>query len=75
MEVAVWKLGTARDPSGQLYLLSNSMSGEVVNLSFERLFGKLIGELDMMATIVAEETNRTIRTVVHELATAVFLPI
>lgn len=75
VEVAAWKLGTGRDPAGRLYLLSNSMSGKVMNLSFERLFGKLIGELDMMASIVAEQTNRTIRTVVHELATAVFLPI
>jgi len=75
IEIAVWKLGQAKDASGRIYLLSNSMPGEPANLSFERLFGKLIAQQDTMAKIVAQKTNRAIRSVVQTLASAVFLPI
>jgi len=75
IEIAVWKLGQAKDNGGRLYLLSNSRPGEPVNLSFERLFGKLIAQQDTMAKIVAQKTSRTIKSVVQTLASAVFLPI
>ncbi|MEO1765875.1 hypothetical protein [Thiobacter aerophilum] len=74
-EIAAWKLANARDARGELFLLSNEMGGEGRNLSFEREFGKLIGETDMMARIVAGRTQRTIVRVIQNLATAVFLPI
>lgn len=74
-EIAAWKLANACDARGEPYLLSNEMGGEVRNLSFEREFGKLIGETDMMARIVAGRTQRTIVRVIQNLATAVFLPI
>jgi len=74
-EIAAWKLANARDARGELYLLSNEISGGARNLSFEREFGKLIGETDMMARIVAGRENRTIVRVIQNLATAVFLPI
>ena len=47
----------------------------MVNLSFEREFGKMIAYQDAMARIAAQRTNRTIRRAVQTLATAVFLPI
>ena len=56
-------------------LLSNDMTGDVANLSFEREFGKMIAYQDIMAQITAQRTNRIIRRVVQTLATAVFLPI
>lgn len=74
-EIAAWKLATNRDSQGQPYLLSNEMNGEVRNLSFEREFGKLIAEHDMLAKIVAGRTNRTVVRVVQNLATAIFLPL
>lgn len=74
-EIAAWKLANARDANGQPYLLSNELNGEVRNLSFEREFGKLIGETDMLARILAGRSNRTIVRVIQNLATAVFLPI
>ena len=74
-EIAAWKLATNRDKQGQLFLLSNEINNEVRNLSFEREFGKLIAEHDMLAKIVAGRTNRTIVRVVQNLATAIFLPL
>lgn len=74
-EIAAWKLAANRDSQGQPFLLSNEMNGEVRNLSFEREFGKLIAEHDMLAKIVAGRTNRTVVRVVQNLATAIFLPL
>lgn len=75
IEIAVWKLEHNLDMQGELFLLSNSLPGEVVNLSFERLFGKLIATQDNIAIIIAGKTNRVIKEVIQRMATAVFLPI
>ncbi len=75
IEIAVWKLGHDMDTNGALYLYSNSLPGEVTNLSYERLFGKLIATQDMIAIIIADKTNRVIKKVFQTMATAVFFPI
>ena len=75
VEIAVWKLSTSRTAQGQLYLLSNETGGAVVNLSYEREFGKIIGNLDVLSKVMADKNNRTVIKVVQSLATAVFLPI
>ena len=75
IEILVWRLSNKKKSSGQLFLLTNESTGEVTNLSFERLFGKMISTQDMMARIVADKTNRTITFIVHRLATAAFLPV
>jgi hypothetical protein len=75
VEIAVWKLSTSRTGQGQLFLLSNEAAGSIQNLSYEREFGKIIGNLDVLSKIVADKNNRTIVRVVQSLATAVFLPI
>jgi hypothetical protein len=81
VEIAAWKLANARRaqpeadlPVGAPILLSNEMS-PVQNLSFEREFGRLIGSLDLLSQVAADKSNRTVVKVVHNLATAVFLPI
>ena len=74
IEIAAWKLANARDEHGKLLLVSNE-KGDVVNLSFEREFGKMIAYQDAMASVAAQRTNRVIRRVVQTLATAAFLPI
>jgi hypothetical protein len=73
-EVAAWKLANARDTQGELLLLSNE-AGPVPNLSFEREFGRMIGQLDVLAEILAEREGRTITRVIQNAATAVFLPL
>jgi hypothetical protein len=75
VEIANWKLGNDRTANGELYLLSNSMVAEDRNLSFERLFGKIIAHQDTLAIIMAEKTNRTIKHVIQRVAGVLFLPI
>lgn len=74
IEIAAWKLAHARDASGNLLLVSNEMQ-PVHNLSFEREFGKLIGNQDLLAKIIADKTNRNIVKVIQNMASAVFLPV
>jgi len=71
IEVLVWRLSNTRDTSGALLLLSNSRSGEEQNLSYERLFGKMIAIQDMMAFTVAGKWDRGVNTAVK---TAIFFP-
>lgn len=75
IEVAVWKLSHDRDRQHQLFLVSNALSGPVINLSFERLFGKLIAIHDSNAEFIADKTNRRIKHVIQGVARFVFLPI
>ena len=75
IEVLVWRLKTRLDQNGQPLLLTNSLPDEKSNLSYERLFGKLIAHQDMMAQIAAEKWDRVINRVVHSAATSVFLPV
>lgn len=77
LEIAAWKLANAKDAAGNLLLLSNETAapGQTANLSFEREFGKLIGNLDLLAKVIADKGNRTIARVSQSLATAVFLPV
>jgi len=75
IEIAVWRLSNIRDERGQLLLLSNTIDKGVANLSFERLFGKMVSLQDTLAKIVAESTKRRIKNIIQRLATAAFLPI
>jgi len=74
IEIVAWRLAQRRNLRGELFLLTNS-TDQPVNLSFERLFGKMIALQDMMATIAADRTKRTINKIVHSIASAVFLPV
>jgi hypothetical protein len=75
IEITLWKLSHDVDTNGELFLYTNSLSGEPVNLSYERLFGKLIATQDNLAIIIADQNNRVIKNVIQKMATAVFLPI
>ncbi len=75
VEIAVWKLSNAQAGGGEPLLLSNETAGPVKNLSFEREFGKIIGNLDLLSKIIADKTSRTVVRVVQNLATALFLPV
>lgn len=74
-EIAFWKLTHDLDADGNLILISNELQGEVINLSFERLFGKLISLQDAMALVVADKENRRIKNVIQGVASMVFFPI
>jgi hypothetical protein len=74
-EVFAWRLRMAKDSKGTPLLLSTETQGPVVNLSFERLLGKLISLQDMMAIIAADGDRRIIKTVTQGVMRMVFLPI
>jgi len=75
IEILVWRLNHRVDSSGRVFLLTNQAAGPSPNLSFERLFGKMIAIQDQLAIIIADRTNRTIVDVTYRLATAAFIPI
>ena len=73
VEILVWRLKTRKDEHGTLLLLTNSRGNEAQNLSYERLFGKLIATQDLMAQIVSQRSGRLIREVVLTAGMA-FIP-
>ena len=75
IEIAVWRLSNKVDSHGEPFLYSNSLPDEEVNLSYERLFGKLIATQDNIARIMAGKKQRTLKKVIQRMATAVFIPI
>lgn len=75
MEVAIWKLANDRNGAGELYLLSNEGDPVRRNLSFEREFGREIGLLDLMASVVADRNGRALSRFSQSVATMIFLPV
>ncbi|MDD5388130.1 MAG: hypothetical protein PHD37_02220 [Gallionellaceae bacterium] len=75
VEIAVWKLSNAKLPSGAKYLVTNTLDGEIANLSFEREFGKLIADQDLLAQLIEDRSNRAITRTIQGVASFVFLPI
>lgn len=74
IEIVVWRLKTRKKDNGQLFILTNSLESDVQNLSYERLFGKVISLQDTMASIVSNRSGRIIKEVV-QIAGMAFLPI
>ena len=58
IEIAVWLMGSRRDATGKVLLVSDDISESGRNLSFEREFGKIVGRLDLMAEFVTEKYRR-----------------
>ncbi|NOX35825.1 MAG: hypothetical protein GXP56_19205 [Deltaproteobacteria bacterium] len=74
IEIFVWRLKTRKKNDGRLFILTNSLEGKIKNLSFERIFGKLISLQDTMALIISNRTGRVIKEAV-QIAGMAFLPI
>ncbi|MCJ8297669.1 MAG: hypothetical protein MJK13_01875 [Pseudomonadales bacterium] len=76
LETASWLLNSEKDLNSTRYILSNSYTdGTIANLSFARLFGKMIAGQDILADIIANRNNRTINKFVHGIASTTLLPI
>lgn len=75
IEIAIWKMSSTRNASGETLLLSNELDPNNPNLSFEREFGRVIGLLDFLSKVVADKHGRTVTRFTQSLATAVFLPV
>ncbi len=74
VEVLVWKLKNTRKPDGTHFLITHEYQGVVDNLSFERLFGKIIVLQEMMARIAGDSSNRMVTSAVHAVS-SVFVPL
>lgn len=75
VEIAVWKLNSARDGDHRPVLYANEGEQATRNLSFEREFGRLIGLLDFLSLVVADKNGRTVTRFAQNVATALFLPV
>ena len=73
-EILLWRLKNNRKPDGTPFLITSEYQGVIDNLSFERLFGKLIALQDMMARIASDAGDRRVTKAVHT-ATSVFIPL
>lgn len=60
VEIAMWLLSQRKDGAGHPLLLSNALSDEGQNLSFERLFGGIVGRTDLVAEFTAEKYRRAV---------------
>ena len=74
VEVLLWKLKNTRKPDGEHYLITHEYQGVVDNLSFERLFGKIIILQEMMARIAGDSDDRAVTGAVHAVS-KVFMPL
>lgn len=75
IERLAWRLRTIPEGRSAPLLLTNSTDSKPVNLSFERLFGKLIAQQDMLALIVAGKNKRAINYIVRQIGSFFFLPL
>ncbi|MFK8043770.1 hypothetical protein [Congregibacter sp.] len=74
IEILLWRLKNNRKANGEPFLISSEYRGKTDNLSFERIFGKLIALQDMMSRIAGDAGDRRVTKVVHT-ATSVFIPL
>lgn len=75
LEVVAWLLRSRLDAVGQPLILSNHIEGNQINLSFERLLGKLIANQDMMAAIISGKNQRAINKVAHSVVSMTLIPL
>ncbi len=73
VEVLSWQLRNKARPNGEPWLITSEYHGVTDNLSFERLFGKLIVLQEVMARIADDAGYRRV-TRVLQAAGSVFIP-
>ena len=62
----------AKNPATAIIKISNKNK---INLSFERLFGKLINNQENMARIISSQQGRIIQKAAKGIVSSIFLPI
>ncbi|WP_423898464.1 hypothetical protein [Candidatus Pelagadaptatus aseana] len=75
LEVVAWLLRSSKDSTGKPLILANSYDPDNLNLSFERLYGRLIGNQDMLAIIISGDTQRAINKVAHSVVSMTLMPL
>ena len=74
VEVLLWKLKNTRKPNGEHYLITHHYKGVTDNLSFERVFGRIIILQEMMARIADDSSDRAVTGALHAVS-KVFIPL
>jgi len=74
IETLIWRLSNSKH-NNKLLIKTNNINGEKINLSFERLFGKLINNQENMARIVSSQQGRIIQKAAKGIVSTIFLPI
>ena len=75
IETLIWRLSNTRY-NNVLLIKTNNINKEKINLSFERLFGKLINNQENMAKIISSQQGRMIQKAAQGMVSKVlFLPI
>ena len=75
IETLVWRLSNTKE-DGILLIMTNNIKKNKINLSFERLFGKLINNQENMARIISSQQGRMIQKAAQGVVQKVlFLPI
>ncbi len=74
VEVLLWRLKNSRRNDNSPFLVTYEYRGVIDNLSFERLFGKIIVLQEMMARIAGDASHRYVNKAVHT-ASSVFIPL
>jgi len=74
LKTLVWRLSNTKK-NNTLLIKTNNTDGLNMNLSFERLFGKLINNQENMSKIVSSQEGRGIQKVATNIVSTIFLPI
>ena len=74
VEVLLWRLKNTRRPDGEALLVTHEYRGVTDNLSFERLFGKIIILQEMMARIAGDADDRRVNSAARAVG-SVFIPL
>ena len=74
IETLVWRLSNSKN-NGELLIKTNNINKNKINLSFERLFGKLINNQENMARIISSQQGRIIQKAAKGIVSSIFLPI
>ena len=74
LETLVWRLSNTK-VNNMLLIKTNNTDGQTMNLSFERLFGKLINNQENMARIISSQEGRMIQSAAKKIVSTIFLPI
>ena len=74
IETLVWRLSNTKK-NGALIIKTNNINDGNINLSFERLFGKLINNQENMSRIISSQQGRNVQKAAKRIVTTIFLPI
>jgi len=74
IETLVWRLSNTKK-NGEILIKTNNIDDDKINLSFERLFGKLINNQENMSRIISSQQGRDVQKVAKRIVSTIFLPI